>query len=339
MSTEGTTDATRSAPLSPAAAYGAFRGGSALLVPVRDVDPIRVTGADRLDFVHGQVSNDVKGLAAGQTREGLLLNHKGHALAQLRTVRRDDDLYLAVESGAGAFVRDHFDRHIVFDQVEVRDLAGDLTTWTLQGAERGVAAALAALGAHAPAVGSTVSVPFGDAAVLVTPSRRSGASGVDVHLLTRQAGAVQAALVGAGARVADPAVLPLLRVVAGVPHAGTEAGEGVLPQEAGLEPLVSYRKGCYLGQEIMARIEGRGAVRRSLRGVALDAEPPEREVRVGERTVGRLGTVVEHPELGWIGLVVVRDDLGDGDRGDGVEISFGGVRGELRDPPFEHAPA
>ena len=329
----GTHDFGRGATGAGAAdAWRVVRGGRALLVEVPGVTPLRLTGADRVDFLHGQISSDVRGLAIGETNEGLLLNHKGHALAQLRVVRRADDVYVAVEGGAGDLVRDHLARHIIFDQVEVRDLSGEIVVWTLQGAAGGVDTALDAVGAVRPAPGMSHQVPWEDASVLVTAARRSGAGGVDLHVLARQADGIRRALEGAGAVLADRTALRLLRTVAGIPHAATEGGDGVLPQEAGLEPLVSYRKGCYLGQEIMARIEARGSVRRALHGVLLEDEPRGADVEREGRSVGRLGSIARHPELGWVGLAVLRVDL-EGD----AAVSFGGVGGRRAPLPLEAA--
>lgn len=314
-------------------AFEAYRAGVALVTRLPDAHAIRVTGADRLDFVHGQVSNEVRGLTVGGTSENLLLNHKGHALAHLRVVRREDDLYLSVEGNAGALVREQLERHVIFDAVEIEDLSDRIETLTLQGAEPAVQRALAALGSDVPVPGHTTSVAFQGATLLIAPAQRSGAGGVDIHVLSRQVAAVHASLTEAGAFAAEPRVLPLLRVVAGIARAASEAGEGVLPQEAGLEPLVSYRKGCYLGQEIMARIEGRGAVRKQLTGVELDELPTHREIVAEERVVGRLGTVAEHPDGGWLALAVARKDLDP----DGT-ISYGGVSGRLASLPFAAPP-
>ena len=313
-------------------AWRAFRNGRALLIEVPGVAPLRLTGADRVDFLHGQISSEVRGLPTGGTNEGLLLNHKGHALAQLRVVRRADDVYLSVEGDAGRQVREHLERHIIFDQVEVHDLTGEIVVWTLQGAARAVDAALDAVGALRPEAGTSRQVPWDGAAVLLTAAARSGAGGVDLHVLARQAGAVRRRLEEAGALPADPAALRLLRTAAGIPHAATEGGEGVLPQEAGLEPLVSYRKGCYLGQEIMARIEARGSVRRALHGVLLEDEPKAADVEREGRSVGRLGSVARHPQLGWIALAVLRTDVDDD-----AALSFGGVGGRRSPLPMEAA--
>ena len=146
--------------------------------------------------------------------------------------------------------------------------------------------------------------------MLVSEAVRGAHGGYDLHVLTKDAPALFEALLGAGAAPAGEDALTLARVVAGLPAAETEGGEGVLPQEAGLEPLLSYRKGCYLGQEIMARIEARGTVRRELRRLALSALPATgaRDILKGGKVVGRLGAVAIHPEEGVVGLGVVRKD-------------------------------
>lgn len=314
-------------------AHRAYREGRAIAFPLAGLGPLRLTGADRVDFLQGQVSCDVRRLEPGGTVEGLLLNHKGHALAQLRVVRRSDDLYVAVDAGAGSLVAAEFERHIVFDAVEVEDLGDALVGWSLQGHPAAVGEVLAAVDAAPPQPGTSASVPFDDASLLVVPTRRSGAGGVDVHMLTRHGAGVIERWANAGAVVAGPEIADLLRVCAGIPHAAHEGGEGVLPQEAGLEPLVSYRKGCYLGQEIMARIEARGTLRRDLAALALDAEPAGRQVTLDERDVGRLGTVVRHPQLGWRALAVVRKDLPDD-----AELDAGGVSARIVPLPLEEPP-
>ena len=314
-------------------AYAAYRRGRAVAFPLAGLGPLRQTGADRVDFLHGQVSCDVRRLETGGSVEGLLLNHKGHALAQMRVVRRTDDLYVAVEGGAGGFVAAELERHVVFDAVDIADLTGTLVGWSLQGDAAAVRDVLASIGAPVPEVATSANVPFGDASVLVVPAERSGVGGVDVHMLVPHGVAVIEAWADAGAVVADPEVADLLRVSAGIPHASREGGEGVLPQEAGLEPLVSYRKGCYLGQEIMARIEARGSVRRHLVGVALEDEPSVPELSFDGRAVGRLGTVVRLQNLGWRALAVARKDLPN----DAV-LHVGNTTGRIVPLPLEELP-
>jgi tRNA-modifying protein YgfZ len=296
---------------------------TAVVVPLLAHTALRVTGADRLDFVHGQLSNEVKRLQVGTFSQNLLLNHRGHALAQLNVFRRDDDLFLAVENNSGELVERELKAHIIFDQVELQNLSETIMSFTVQGKES--AKVLESFGAL-PSGNTFIQVPFENAKILIHASRRTVPGGFDIHVLSKDAESLVAKLLESGATLTGEKALDISRVEAGIPYAETEAGEGVLPQEAGLEPLVSYTKGCYLGQEIMARIEARGNLHRSLKKLKLSAMPEgsEREIRLGDKVVGKLGTVVEHPELGVISLAVLREVPA------AAELSIAGVTATLR---------
>ena len=120
-------------------------------------------------------------------------------------------------------------------------------------------------------------------------------------------------------------------MAAGIASASGEGGEGALPQEVGLEHAVSYRKGCYLGQEIMARIEARGNLRKGLRGLKLAALPGSetRDLTLEGKKVGRLGSVAEHPDLGIIALASVRMELEAGQ-----EVEVGEITATVVELPF-----
>ncbi len=284
------------------------------IVPLLGTGALRLTGADRLEFLHGQVSNEVKRLAPGEGRAALMLNIRGHALALMRLYRREDDLFVAAEGGATARLEAGLRAHIIFDQVEIHNLSDSLTALTLQGRDAGKVL-LEVFRADLPAPDTFIQLPFASAKVLVGPVFRSRAGGFDLHVLTRDAGALVAALQDAGAGLAGEDALTALRSEAGIAEAEFEGGEGVLPQEAGLTYALSYRKGCYLGQEIMARIEARGKVRRRLVGLKLSAlpEPGERDLKQDGKTVGRLGGVAAHPHLGMIALGSVRTEIAAGE--------------------------
>ncbi len=309
------------------------------LVPLLGTGALRITGADRLDFLHGQISNEVKRLGPGESRNALMLNVKGHALALMRVYRREDDLFVAAEGGAGAQVEAQLRAHIIFDQVELHNLTDTLVTFTLQGTD--AAAVLrqvfqGSVGADLtdlPGPDTFAQPPFASAKVLVGPAPRSRAGGYDLHVLSRDAGALVAALTEAGAVLAGEDALGALRIEAGIAGAELEGGEGVLPQEAGLGHAISYRKGCYLGQEIMARIEARGNLRRRLVGLKLDGLPEAgaKDLVQGGKTVGRLGGTAEHPRLGTIALASVRTEVGAG-----TGLGVGGVTAVVRELPLSH---
>ena len=320
----------RAVAFGDAADFEAFE--RAALVPLLAVTPLRLTGADRLEFLHGQVSNEVKRLPVGGVVQALMLNVKGHVLAGMRIYKREDDLFVAVEGGAGARVVAGLQAHIIFDQVEIEDLSGTLASLTLQGTDaEGVITKV--LG-EAPEPGRFVQPPFEGTKVLVGEATRSSRGGYDLHALSKDAPALFKALLKAGASPAGEDALTLARVTAGLPAAETEGGEGVLPQEAGLEPWLSYHKGCYLGQEIMARIEARGNVRRELRRLHLSAlpAPGARDIIRNGKVVGRLGAVATHPTEGVIGLGVVRKDVA-AENGAAVVLGVGGAEVVLTASP------
>ena len=303
------------------------------VVPLLGTGALRLTGADRLEFLHGQVSNEVKRLHPGEGRAALRLNVRGHALALMRVYRRDDDLFVAPEGDSAEALEAGLRAHIIFDQVEIENLSESLTALTLQG--KNAAETLQkvfdeVVDTELPAPDTFTQVLFASAKVLVSPVARSRAGGVDLHVLTRDAGALVEALQNAGAGLAGEDALEAHRIAAGLAGAA-EGGEGVLPQEAGLTYAVSYRKGCYLGQEIMARIEARGKVRRQLVGLNLTAlpEPGVRDLTQGEKTVGRLGGVAVHPQLGVVALGSVRSEIEAGE-----ELEVGGVAGVVSTLPL-----
>lgn len=277
---------------------------------------IGAAGPDAAAFLHGQLANDVTGLPVGGVNVSLHLNHKGHAVADGTVVRRDkNDLLYVVEDpvrghdarpgvqvlghaeppqpvaqSPAEWVFESLSSHIIFDDVELSRL--DLAVITLQG--MGAAAFLT----EVPEPGKIVAQPVSGFSALAYARSRCEYGGFDLLVTAADSAAVLAGLIAAGAVEVDQATLNALRVIGGIPTAAGEGGEGVLPQEAELEFALSYRKGCYLGQEIMARIEARGNLRRSLRRLELSAVPTPgsaRELLQGNRTVGLLGTVAAIP--------------------------------------------
>ncbi len=325
------------APQDEAAA--AATGDGALLVPLLSLTSLQITGGDRAGFLHGQLSNRVEGLAPGACNHTLQLNVRGQVVGEGVLCVRENDLFLAVDDGRGEAVRASLEGHVVFDDVTIHDLGAELAAITLQG--NGAAEVLARALGTPPDVGTFARYAVGDAEVLAVARKRSRAGGFDVHLLTRQLPEVVGALRGAGARLAGVPALTLGRVLGGVPSVIREGGSGSLPQEIGLEDALSYHKGCYLGQEIMARIEGRGAVRKGLARLRLEgpgavlaslAEREDRGLRVDDRDVGRLGSVARAPDGSWWGLAVLRRDLPSD-----ASIAVGDARGRL--DPVESASA
>ena len=312
------------------AALAAAAGGPPFLARLGAAGVLQATGPDAAPFLHGQLANDVTGLGVGETNRSLLLNHKGHALAEAQVLRLEPQRFLlVVDDGRLAWAEESLRRHVVFDDVSLERSPSAVVT--VQG-ERAAEAVAEALGA-VPAGGSFVRAAPAGAEVVAYAARRSAAGGFDIVVMGGDGEALAAALLAAGAVDAGEEGLGAARVAARVPAAGREGGEGVLPQEAGLDVHVSFRKGCYLGQEIMARVAARGNVRRSLRTLALAGEPAGADVEAGGRVVGHLGTVARFPDGSLRALAVLRDELATG-----AEVSAGGVRATVVDEAARRMP-
>ena len=142
-----------------------------------------------------------------------------------------------------------------------------------------------------------------------------------------------AALLAAGAVAVAPEAAEIVRVEAGVPRFGAEMDTATMPAEAGIvEAAVSFTKGCYIGQETVARLHYKGKPNRHLRGLRLSGPAaPGEPLRLGEKEVGRLGSAVVSPALGRIGLAIVRREAEPG-----AELAVGedGVTAQVVALPF-----
>jgi folate-binding protein YgfZ len=159
------------------------------------------------------------------------------------------------------------------------------------------------------------------------------AAGIDLIVTADEAGRLRGALLAAGAVEVTPAAAEILRVESGAPRFGVEMGTATMPAEAGIvEGAVSFTKGCYIGQETVARLHYKGRPNRHLRGLRLSA-PAESgaALRLGEKEVGRLGGSVVSPAFGPIGLAILRREAEPG-----AELAVGedGVTAQVVDLPF-----
>ncbi len=313
----------------------------ATLTPLLAANVLRVTGPDARDFLHGQLAADIRSLGASGQVLSLLLNHKGHALADVAVLRVGPDYLLVVDDGKAELVAGSLLEHIVFDDVTVS--GADALVITLQGADSETA--LAAAGLAVPDTAAVAGWEAGGVVVHCVRRRRSAAGGFDLVVAeaTGTSGAASAAALAEGAQrvverlltagaapIGEPA-LAAARVDAMVPAAAFEGGDGVLPQEAGMVERLSYRKGCYLGQEIMARIEARGNLKRGLALLSVDraagtegALSSGAPVMLADRAVGRVGTLVGMPGGEAAALVVLRRDVPEG-----AELAVSGAPARL----------
>jgi tRNA-modifying protein YgfZ len=262
---------------------------------------LRVTGSDRIPFVHGQVSNDVRGLPIPGACRSLILNAKGQIEFDLRIYRRADDLYLHTQAGLEGAVLERLKRYIVFDDATIEDITAKLRVFQVS---NDLASSLGF-----DLNGGEVQSAAGDfGTLLIAQVNRGLEGGHDIHVLESRAPDLEEFLKARG-ELLSATDLERARVRAGLPDAHLDGFLERLPQECGLEPAVSYRKGCYIGQEIMARLEARGNTRYELRRVTLErVQPVGTPVTLEGKAVGQLGSSLDDGDK-FIGLAVLRRDL------------------------------
>src|SRR5215218_10019743 len=309
-------------------AYRAMIEGCAV-VDRSERGKLALTGAEAEEFLHGQVTNDVEGLEPGTGCYAAFLTHKGKMLGDLRILDTGDELLLDCERVSLQELFNMIRRFKLGRDVELykRTLETGLLSLIGPDARRIAGAGDLPEAEHAHRAGR-----LGGAAVRLVVTDL----GVDVLCDAADTEPVAAALIAAGAVPAGEDAAEVRRVEAGRPRYGVDLDDGVIPQEAGLnERAVSFEKGCYVGQETVARLHFRGKPNRHLRGLRLSgAVATGTPLRLGEREVGRLASVVVSPRLGPIGLALVRREAQPGDT---LVAGDGDVRAEVVDLPFAQA--
>ena len=276
---------------------------------------LRLTGADRLDFVQGQMTNNLKAAPTPGMLPACFLNHKGQIEFFAHIYKRENDVYLHLAEGEAPALAARFRKYIIFDAVEVQDVTGQLASlhvWS------------EAVPGWDPAGAAVQSFELGGGTVLAGRIDRTGTPGLDLHYLRQHEAELLAALnTDENPHAELPfADLEAARVRAGISDVTQDGWTGLLPQEVGLDSAMSYRKGCYVGQEIMARLEARGNTRYHLAQVRGEALPAHTDMLLNGKLVGRTGSSV-----GDLALARIRKDLPP----DAV-LEVGGVTARLETP-------
>ncbi|MBI3242990.1 MAG: hypothetical protein HYZ49_11920 [Chloroflexi bacterium] len=275
-------------------------------------------GRDRIDLIHRMSTNDLTNMAENEGRATVLTTPLARIVDRIIVINLEPKALVLGSANMATTIRRWLSGYIFFqDDVALADASSELAQFRL----------------------------FGPKADSIIERLMSGASALKLHHARRQGGAIigradsvagssffvaaektemaqwRAKAVEAGAIEADPAVYNILRVEAGLPEMGHEMGEDFIPLESGLWNDVSFTKGCYIGQEIIARMESRGKLAKRL--IGLKAASP--------LTPGGLVTsAVESPRFGWIGLGFAKpsDEIGS-------EIVINGARATIAALPFQ----
>jgi folate-binding protein YgfZ len=272
---------------------------------------LEVTGKDRAAFLHAMLSNDVKGLGPGQGCRASFLDVHGKVQALLVVLALEDRLLVLTPPGDAPRVLEALDRYLFSEKAYFEDRSGETAALLVAGPETPAVLARLGVGAVPEAAWAHAAAEIaGVAGRVVVGGGETGEREAWLLVPAAEAARVREAAAAAGARAVGDAALEALRIEAGWPVYGREADDGVLLPELPLLPLVSYTKGCYIGQEVVVRVRDRGHVNRLLRGLVLDGDVvPERgdAVVAGGRDVGRVTSAAWSPGLERpVALAIVR---------------------------------
>lgn len=278
---------------------------------------LRVTGEDRVRFLNGQVTNDVKILAPGSGCYAAFTNAKGKMRADVVILNIGDSLLLDLEPGCDVRIAAELEKFIISDDVFIGDLRISGNGFAVVGEGAGNVLRDAGLTTAPPsALFGVIGLPLKSGGWLFR-SRRARVEAYDIWVQRADSAAVASRLREAlernGGKMVGETELEILRVEAGIPRFGVDMDETTLPPEVGLESVaISYTKGCYLGQEVIARIKSVGHVNRTLARLRLpESARSGHALSHNGREVGKLGSVVVSPQFGRIGLAIVRREAGE----------------------------
>jgi len=304
------------------------------------VEHLEVTGEDRRRFLNGMVTGDTKALETGEGRFVFFTSAQGRVLAEARVLALAESLLLELPAGCAEPIVEHLSRYIVADRVELAPRP-DLRALSVVGPGAFTVAARLAVGASMPGDRwSLLRVEWGGAEVVLAREERLGAAAITVHAAGGAAREVALELLrpvdGVAASPVGFAAAEALRVEAGCARFGPDFGGDRFPQEVGETDALDFEKGCYLGQEVVARIHYRGKVNHRLCGLRLgggELPPPGSTVELDGDDVGRSGSAVYSPSLDeGIALAVLHRKAECG-----AAIGVAGIAAEVVDLPFATA--
>jgi folate-binding protein YgfZ len=304
--------------------YRALREEAGYLA--RDRAMLTVGGQDAAEYLQGQLTNDIEALEPETGCYAALLDRKGHLESDMRVLRLDNrEIRLDLDPAPAPAVLKHLRTYSIGREVEIHDVGERWAIRALIGPRAGEVSGFEGLGPeHAQRFRNWDGI---DVVAVATDV------GIDLIVRGEDAAALGELLQAAGAVEVSDEAAEIIRVESGRPRFGLDMGPESMPAEAGIvERAVDFEKGCYIGQEPVARLHYRGKPNRSLRGLRLSGAASHGDpIVLGDREVGRIGTACLSPALGPIALAIVRREAAEGDQ---LAVGDGGVTAELAELPF-----
>jgi folate-binding protein YgfZ len=343
---QNTVDAASSTAIPPLADFGDVRAEFQALVASAGVyklsarAKVSLTGGDRVRWLNGMVTNNIRDLAPGQGVYAFLLNPQGHILGDLHAYNREESLLVDTDQSQLEKILAVFDKYIIMDDVEVAGeklaaigIAGPKSREVLQAA-----------GFAVPDLGPLqfVATTWQQTAVTLVCGDNPCVESFELWLAPGDLDRVYETLVKAGtkagAKAVGTAALDLLRIAEGIPRYGIDIRERDLPQETEQKRALNFSKGCYVGQEIVERIRSRGQVRRKFTGFEINGPlpAPGSKVLVEGKDVGEITSTASLPLAGGerrVALGYIRREVATAGR----QVETDGSAASVANLPFAEA--
>ena len=296
---------------------------------------IQLTGSDRVRWLNGMITNNVRDLTAGHGVYGFLLNPQGHILGDLIAYNRGEHILVDTDQSQLETILATFDHYIIMDDVEVANISDKLSAIGLAGPNAG--SVLKAAGFEVPELKilQIADLPWQQTNVSIVRGESVSFPSYQIWVAPEHAASVRETLQRSGAVPVGPEALELYRIALGIPLYGKDIRERDLPQETEQQRALNFNKGCYVGQEIVERIRSRGAVHRKFTGFTVTgaAPAPGTKIQAQAKDVGEItsSAVIPSPDgEHTVALGYIRREVGV----PGKEVEIAGSRAVVADLPF-----
>ncbi|HYM79742.1 MAG TPA: folate-binding protein [Candidatus Dormibacteraeota bacterium] len=277
----------------PQAEFAALRSGCG----VYDLGfraKISLQGGDRVRWLNGMVTNNIRDLASGHGVYSFLLNPQGRILGDLYAYNRGESIVVDTDLSQVEKMLATFDHYIIMDDVEVTNLSEQITALGVSGPK--AREVLAGCGIEIPDADplQIFETNCGSADCTLVRGEDAALESYELWLAPSEVRKTWDSLVAHGATPAGSEALELHRIVSGVPRYGVDIRERDLPQETEQARALNFNKGCYVGQEIVERIRSRGAVHRKFSGFAMEnatGVEPGAKILIGEKEAGEITSI------------------------------------------------